>query len=83
MMTNDAVRSDMQLTLGPVLFNWKPDAWLDFYYSIAEESVIDTVVIGEIVCSKRAPFLKDHMPSAVARLLACGKQVILVSLTLM
>ena len=83
MMRNDAVRSDMQLTLGPVLFNWKPDAWLDFYYRIAEESVVDTVVIGEIVCSKRAPFLKDHMPSAVARLLACGKQVILGSLTLM
>jgi collagenase-like PrtC family protease len=73
----------MQLTLGPVLFNWKPDEWRDFYFRIAEEALVDTVVIGEIVCSKRSPFFKDQMPSAVARLLACGKQVILGSLTLM
>lgn len=73
----------MQLTLGPVLFNWKPDEWRDFYYRIAEEAAVDTVVIGEIICSKRSPFFKEHIPSAVARLLACGKQVILGSLTLM
>jgi collagenase-like PrtC family protease len=72
----------MQLTLGPVLYNWKPEAWRDFYFRIAEEAPLDTVVVGEVVCSKRAPFLEPHIPAVVERLQACGKKVLMGSLTL-
>lgn len=73
----------MKLTLGPVLYNWKPEAWRDFYFRIADEAPIDSVVVGEIVCSKRAPFLADHMPAVIERLAAAGKEVVLGSLMLM
>jgi len=72
----------MQLTLGPVLYNWAPDVWRDFYFRIADEAPVDAVVVGEIVCSKRAPFLADHMPAVIERLASAGKQVMLGSLIL-
>ncbi|MCG6205481.1 U32 family peptidase [Rhodopseudomonas sp. HC1] len=73
----------MQLTLGPVLFNWKPEEWRDFYFRIADEAPVDTVVVGEVVCSKRSPFLDPHIPAVVERLAAAGKTVLMGSLTLM
>lgn len=72
----------MQLTLGPVLFNWDPKAWRDFYFRIADEAPVDNVVVGEVVCSKRAPFFAEHMPAVIERLAACGKLVVLGTLVL-
>lgn len=72
----------MQLTLGPILYNWHPEQWRDFYFRIADEAAIDAVVVGEIVCSKRSPFFAEHMPAVIERLSACGKQVMLGSLIL-
>lgn len=37
----------LSLTLGPVLFLWDEDRWRDFYFQIADEADVDTVVIGE------------------------------------
>ena len=68
-----------ELTLGPVLFNWAPEVWRDFYFRIADEAPVDTVVVGEVVCSKRAPFLTEHIPEVVERLLGAGKRVVLAS----
>jgi collagenase-like PrtC family protease len=73
----------MKLTLGPVLYNWKPEAWRDFYFRIADEAPIDSVVVGEIVCSKRSPFIAEHIPAVIERLVASGKEVVLGSLMLM
>lgn len=72
----------MQLTLGPVLFNWKPDAWRDFYFRIADEAPVDVVAVGEVVCSKRTPFFLGEMPAVVERLASAGKTVLLASLAL-
>lgn len=72
----------MQLTLGPVLYNWQPEAWRDFYFRIADEAPVDAVVVGEAVCSKRSPFFEAHMPAVIERLATGGKQVILASLML-
>jgi collagenase-like PrtC family protease len=69
----------MQLTLGPVLFNWAPEVWRDFYFRMADEAPLDTVVVGEVVCSKRAPFLAPHVPAVVERLVAAGRRVVLAS----
>lgn len=72
----------MQLTLGPVLYHWSPERWRDFHYRIADEAPVDTVVVGEAVCSKRAPFKQDYLPGVVERLQAAGKQVVHASLIL-
>lgn len=72
----------MQLTLGPVLYHWKPDIWRDFYYRIADEAPVDIVSIGETVCSKRAPFYADSLPPVVERLERAGKAVQLSSYAL-
>jgi collagenase-like PrtC family protease len=72
----------MQLTLGPVLYNWQPDDWRDFYFRIADEAEVDTVVLGETVCSKRAPFFERHLPEVAERLVHGGKHVLLGSLIL-
>jgi len=72
----------MRLTLGPVLFNWRAKVWRDFYFRIANEAAIDTVVVGEVVCSKRLPFFEDAMPQVIERLQGSGKEVVLASLAL-
>ncbi len=68
-----------ELTLGPVLFNWAPELWRDFYFRIADEATIETVIVGEVVCSKRTPFFAEHIPAVVERLQMAGKQVVLAS----
>ena len=72
----------MELTLGPVYFNWPAEKWRDFYYRIADEAPVDNVVIGEVVCSKRLPFIDSVIPAAIERLERAGKAVSLASLAL-
>lgn len=71
-----------KLTLGPLLFNWAPATWRDFYLRIADEAPVDTVHIGEVVCAKRAPFVAPHVAEVVDRLQAAGKEVVLSTLAL-
>lgn len=71
-----------KITLGPVLFNWPGEVWRDFYFRMADEAPIDTYYVGEIVCSKRAPFLAEHLPAVIDRLSAAGREVVLASPTL-
>ncbi|SMF21661.1 Collagenase-like protease, PrtC family [Tistlia consotensis] len=71
-----------ELTLGPVLFNWRADDWADFYARIADEADLDRVVLGEVVCSKRLPFYAQRVAAAVERLQRGGKAVALASLAL-
>jgi collagenase-like PrtC family protease len=70
------------LTLGPVLFNWAPERLRDFYFRIADEADVDTVCVGEVVCSKRTPFFTPFLPEVIERLSAAGKEVVLSSLAL-
>ncbi|MCC3306754.1 ubiquinone anaerobic biosynthesis protein UbiV [Sneathiella sp. HT1-7] len=71
-----------QLTLGPVLYNWPAEKRRDFYFRIADEAPIDVVYIGEITCSKRAPFFSPYIPEVCERLEAAGKEVVLSTLAL-
>jgi len=70
------------LTLGPLLFNWKPDRRRDFYFRVADEAPVDCVYLGEVVCSKREPFFVDDLPKIAERLAAAGKQVVHSTLAL-
>jgi len=74
--------ASMTLTIGPVLFNWSVPRWRDFYARIADEAPVATVVLGEVVCSKRQPFFLDALSEVVERLERAGKTVILSSLAL-
>jgi collagenase-like PrtC family protease len=71
-----------ELILGPVLYLWEPGAWRDFYHRIADEADVDTVVIGEVVCSKRMHFHDALLDGVVDKLVAAGKSVRLASLAL-
>lgn len=72
----------LSLTLGPVLFNWPVAKWVDFYARIADESPVDRVCIGEVVCSKRKPFVDDVTLEVVDRLERGGKDVVYSTLAL-
>ena len=70
------------LVMGPVLFNWTPEDWRDFHFRIADEADVDVVCVGEVVCSKRAPFYAPFLADVIERLLAADKQVLLSTLAL-
>lgn len=70
-----------ELTLGPVLFNWTPEAWRDFYFRIADEAPVTTVYLGEVICSKRAPLFEPQLEAVATRLMDAGKAIIFSSLT--
>ena len=70
------------LSLGPVLFNWDAEDQRDFYFRIADEAAIDTVYLGEVVCSKRAPFFDPYLPEVAERLQRGGKQIVYSTLAL-
>ena len=70
------------LSLGPVLFNWDAEDKRDFYFRIADEAPLDTVYVGEVVCSKRAPFFDRYLPEVVERLRRGGKHVVHSTLVL-
>ncbi len=71
-----------ELTIGPLLFNWSADAFVDFYARIADEAPVERVVVGELVCSKRLPFYADRIPDVIERLERGGKTVALTTLAL-
>ena len=60
--------NESELTLGPVLFNWQPETWRDFYFRIADEAPVETVYLGEVICFKRAPLFDDYLDAVAARL---------------
>ncbi len=69
------------VTLGPVLFNWAPEQWRDFYFRIADEAPVEIVYLGEIICSKRAPLFEPHLEAVATRLTTAGKTVVFSTLT--
>jgi len=72
----------LSLTLGPVLYNWPVSRWVDFYARIADEAPVDRVCIGEVVCSKRKPFVDDVILDVVDRLERGGKEVVYSTLAM-
>ncbi len=76
------MRTRTTITLGPLLFNWQPDTWRDFYARIADEAPVDTVCLGEVVCSKRMPFFAELIGDTIDRLERAGKSVVLSTLAM-
>jgi collagenase-like PrtC family protease len=69
-----------KLTLGPIAYHWSAETRRDFYARIADEAPVDEVYLGEVICSKRAPFHEADLPETIDRLERAGKTVILSTL---
>ncbi|WP_259400255.1 U32 family peptidase [Roseovarius sp. SCSIO 43702] len=69
-----------KLTLGPIAYHWSAEERRDFYARIADEAPVDEVYLGEVICSKRAPFHEADLPATIDRLERAGKRVILSTL---
>ena len=64
------------------MFNWSAERKRDFYFRMADEAPVDVVYVGEVVCSKRTPFLTPVLPDIIERLTAAGKEVVISTLAL-
>jgi collagenase-like PrtC family protease len=71
----------MKISLGPLLYYWPRQDTLDFYAAAAEWPV-DTVYLGESVCSRRHLLRLDDWLELAARLADAGKAVVLSTLPL-
>ena len=72
----------IEIALGPLLFNWSAERIADFYAAVAEESDLDRVYLGEVVCGKREPFIAGPLAEAADRLARAGKTVVWSTLAL-
>ena len=66
----------MKLALGPLLYYWPRQETLAFYADIAT-SPVDTVYLGETVCSRRHELRLDDWFGLARDLAAAGKEVVL------
>jgi collagenase-like PrtC family protease len=66
----------MKLALGPLLYYWPRERVLAFYEEIAAAPV-DTVYLGEVVCSRRHEVAFEDWLAIGARLADAGKEVVL------
>jgi len=71
----------MKLSLGPILYFWPREQVFDFYRQAAGWPV-DTVYLGEVVCSKRNALKLDDWLQVAEELTAAGKEVVLSTLAL-
>lgn len=72
----------MKLALGPLLYFW-PRATVMNFYTAAAAWPVDSIYLGETVCSKRRALRLDDWLEIAVHLQAAGKQVILSSLALL
>lgn len=71
----------IKLTLGSLLYYWPRDTVLSFYQQV-ENWVVDTVYLGETVCSRRHELRLDDWLGIAERLNSAGKEVVLATQTL-
>lgn len=71
----------MKIALGPLLYYWPRQSVLTFYAELAD-SPVDTVYLGETVCSRRHELRLADWLEVAAMLAAAGKEVVLASQSL-
>lgn len=71
-----------KLTLGPLQYYWPRQTVLDFYDEVCTWPV-DTVYLGEVVCSRRHELRAQDWIDLADRVAGAGKEVVLSSLALL
>lgn len=72
----------MQLSLGPIQFYWPRDALFDFYREMIGLP-LDSIYLGETVCSKRRAIRTGEWLELAQELAASGKDIVLASLAVL
>jgi collagenase-like PrtC family protease len=72
----------LSLTVGPLLYWWPRESVMAFYADVAE-SAASTVVLGELVCSRRNDFKHADWMALARDLRAAGKTVVLATMALL
>lgn len=72
----------MKLSVGPLLYYWERSDVFAFYRALAPAPV-DSVYLGEVVCSKRRALKQADWTAIANELSAAGKEVIVSTLALM
>lgn len=72
----------LAFTVGPLLYWWPRQAVMEFYGQVAD-SAADTVVLGEVVCSRRNDFKFDDWMALARDLQRAGKTVVLATQALL
>ena len=71
----------MELTLGPIYYNWKREDILRFYEEVCGWPV-ERVYLGEVVCSMKRELSPGDLEEIGERLIESGKEVVLSGLAL-
>lgn len=72
----------MKLSIGPIPYFWPKKTVMDFYTRLADMPV-DTIHLGETVCSKRRELVASDWLGLASEMAACGKEVVLSTLALL
>lgn len=72
----------IKLTLGPVLFHWDLDRLWAFYCKVAEETTIDRVHVGEVICGRRSQYQRPLLSKIIDMLEVAGKEVVFSDLAM-